>query len=105
MGTILSLLFGLSVASDGWSGNLTSLDLVLFLPALIVGIIFPRTIGVSMVGVQVGSILAALFSLVRLNFSAIIVSIGIFFGSLLVQHLITIFRPGASSSVGASRYF
>jgi hypothetical protein len=105
MGTILSLIFGFSVASAGWSGELVPADLVLFLPILIFGMIFPRTLGVSMIGVQVGAILATLFSLIRLDLLAIAVSVGVFFGSMLVQHLITIFRPAASRSVGGSTYF
>ena len=105
MGTIFSLVFGFSIASAGWNGELISSDLILFLPVLALGMIFPRTIGISMVGVQIGSILAALFSLVRLDLLAIAVSVGVFLGSMLVQHLITIFRPGASLSVGASTYF
>lgn len=104
-GTILSLIFGFSIASAGWSGELLFADLILFLPALVLGMIFPRTIGISMVGVQIGSILAALFSLVRLDLTSIFISVGVFVGSMLVQHLITIFRPGASLSVGASTYF
>jgi hypothetical protein len=105
MGTIFSLLFGFSIASAGWNGELLPSDLILFLPLLLLGMIFPRSIGISMVGVQIGSILAALFSLVRLDLLAIALSVGVFFGSMLVQHLITIFRPGASLSVGASTEF
>ena len=58
-----------------------------------------------MVGVQVGAILAALFSLIRLDIAAIVAAVGIFVGSMLLKHLITIFRPEASLSVGASTYF
>ena len=105
IGTIFSLVFGFSIASAGWNGELYASDLILFLPAIVLGMIFPRTIGISMVGVQIGSILAALFSLIRLDLLAIAVSVGIFLGSMLVQHLITIFRPGASLSVGASTEF
>ena len=105
MGTILSLIFGFSVASSAWNGQLQVSDLSLFLFALLAGMIFPRTVGISMVGVQVGAILAALFSLIRTDLQAIFVSIGIFLGSMLVQHLLTIFRPSASLSVGASTEF
>lgn len=101
MGTILSLVFGFSTASADWNRELLATDLIPFLPLLFLGMIFPRSIGISMVGVQMGSILAALFSLVRLDLKAIAVSVGVFFGSMLLQHLITIFRPGASLSVGA----
>ena len=105
MGTIFSLVFGFSIAGAGWNGELFPSDLFLFLPMLVMGMLFPRTIGISMVGVQVGAILSALFSLIRLDITAIAVSVGIFVGSMLVQHLITIFRPGASLSVGASTEF
>lgn len=105
MGTIFSLVFGFSVASAGWNGELYASDLSLLLPVLLLGMVFPRTIGISMVGVQIGSILAALFSLLKLDLIGIAVSAVIFFGSTLIQHLITIFRPGASLSVGATTYF
>ena len=104
MGFLLSLLLGFLVISMGWSGELSGWgfqDLPIFAFALAVGFFFPRTIGIGLTGLQVGSIVTLVVSLFRGDFSGVWVSCVIFAGAALVQILITVLRPGASASVGA----
>jgi hypothetical protein len=101
LGTILSLIFGWGVASAGWNGQMYAEDLLAFIPVLALGFFFPRTIGTSMVGVQVGAVLALLFSLIRIDLVGMGLSVVIFVCAMLVQILLTIFRPNASASVDA----
>ena len=104
MGFLLSLLLGFLVISMGWSGELSGWgfqDLPIFAFALAVGFFFPRTIGIGLTGLQVGSIVTLVVSLFRGDFSGVWVSCVIFGGASIVQILITLLRPGASASVGA----
>jgi hypothetical protein len=104
MGFLLSLLLGFLVITMGWSGELSGWgvqDIPIFAFALAVGFFFPRTIGIGLTGLQVGSIVTVIISLFRGDFSGVWVSCVIFGGASIVQILITLLRPGASASVGA----
>lgn len=104
MGFILSLILAWSLISTGWSGELSgwgAQDLPIFAFALGVGFFFPRTIGIGMTGLQVGTVITLIISLFRGDLSGVWVSCVIFGGAALVQILITVIRPGASASVGA----
>ncbi len=104
MGFLLSLLLAWLVISTGWSGELADLgatELSFFAFALAVGFFFPRTIGIGVTGLQVGSVVTLIISLFRGDLSGVWVSFVIFAGAALVQILITVLRPGASASVGA----
>jgi hypothetical protein len=105
MGFLLSLLLAWLVISMGWSGELSgwgAQDLPVFAFALAVGFFFPRTIGIGVTGLQAGSVITLIISLFRGDLSGVWVSCVIFAGAALVQILITVLRPGASASVGAS---
>ena len=66
------------------------------------GLIFPRTVGSSLVTVQIASAIGSLIGLLTWNLSSIAVCVAIFIVCFAGQHLIVRLRPMASMSVGAT---
>ena len=104
MGFLAGLFLAFLVASFAWDGDLSTFGvegLLFFAFALAVGFVLPRSTGIAMTGLSAGSVIALIISIFKGDMSGVWISIVILGGSILVQNLIVILRPGASASVGA----
>lgn len=103
MAFFLGVFISLPIVFGALNESISIILLPMYLLYSFLGIIFPRTVGTSLVTVQIASAIGSLIGLLNWNLSSIAVCIAIFIVCFAGQHLIVRLRPMASMSVGAAR--
>jgi hypothetical protein len=100
---LLGIFISLPIVFGALDESISVFLLPMYLLYSFLGLIFPRTVGTSLVTVQIASAIGSLIGLLTWNLSSIAVCIGIFIVCFAGQHLIVRLRPMASMSVGATK--
>ena len=91
IGTILGILVGVGICSQAFDGNLQGWSLGAIVVVVLIGLIFPVTVGTFLTGVALMSPIAAILGFVVGNASSGFAAIGIgllaFGGQFVVGHI------------------